>query len=337
MNKPNRRVLVVGTGYHSQLFGPASTPLTNWSRLLERAAEHCGIKALSTRERDGPMEWERLVTALVELRGRTGQAHVAESELRKAVQAVLSNELRETEQKKGGDRRAISTLWRGIEDRITQGGLHLVSLNFDCTHPGHGSLIYGGPKLRRSGARHGLRQSDVENLYRRRRLVSKAGAVSSIWHPHGIISCRNSLRLGFRDYGLAPASYAFAFSSFKAWQRSILGIARNKTEGITQEEYSVLLQHLEQMDRSTNPRIKKADHWIARFMLLPVDIVGVGLSREEFSLRWLLVQRRRNSLRMANPPPIRLHRTVQGEDLGEMAEIVRHPSHDEAWNIALRE
>lgn len=46
---------------------------------MERAAKHTGIKGLGPLERDGPMAWERLVTALVERRGRTGQAHVAES------------------------------------------------------------------------------------------------------------------------------------------------------------------------------------------------------------------------------------------------------------------
>jgi len=335
MDPQKHSVLVVGSGYHSQILGPAVTPLTSWSCLLKRVAKHCGIKSVSAHERDGPMDWERLVMALVERGGRTRQANAAESELREAAQTVLRHELSKAQSWKAGGRRAIPELWLKIQERMSQGGLHLVSLNFDGSYPGHGGKVCSASPMRRQGAKNGCRKSDLENVYRRRRLITKSGSVSCIWHPHGILSSRASLRLGLRDYGLAAAAYAHAFSAFKAWQSSILGKSRRRTEGITQSEHALLLEHLRRMDCHTGKRIAPADHWITRFMLLPVDFIGVGLSREESSLRWLIVQRRRNAVRMEDPPAIRIHRTLTGEDLDGMVEIVRHPSHNEAWEAAL--
>lgn len=123
---------------------------------------------------------------------------------------------------------------------------------------------------------------------------------ATVWHPHGTILQKDSLRLGLRDYGFQPTLFAGAFECYKAWEKEVLGSTVAK-QPRTEKEYLTLLEKAQVMDgellSAGHKKIKLHDNWVTCFMLYDVIIIGAGLSADEFGLRWLLVQRHRNFAR----------------------------------------
>ena len=108
-------------------------------------------------------------------------------------------------------------------------------------------------------------------------------------------------RNGCSDYGFQPIACHYAFQTFKAWERKVL---QNVTSGLSEiGRYEKLLAALQTMDRESHARkraVASADHWVTRFMLSDVTIIGAGLGPAETGLHWLLVQRERNLARIAD-------------------------------------
>jgi hypothetical protein len=80
---------------------------------------------------------------------------------------------------------------------------------------------------------------------------------------------------------------------------------------------------------------KRADHWITRFMLLPVDFIGAGVSHQEIGLRWLLNQRARNLARIRERQIPVIHRVALEWISPAWADSRFHPHWDAAWDQVL--
>ncbi|MEI8207513.1 MAG: hypothetical protein WCG03_11605, partial [Kiritimatiellales bacterium] len=176
---------------------------------------------------------------------------------------------------------------------------HVVNLNFD----------HVADQLAGASGQSGVHNADipvltgcekrlVPNLYRRWVAPRTGKHQATFWHPHGTASNASSLRLGLRDYGLQIASYNSAVNQFKEWERKVL--ERKGGNPIDHDGYKRVRDALEDLDQDEEgKRLKKHDHWITRFMLLPVTIIGAGISDAEIGLHWLLNQRQRNLARIS--------------------------------------
>ena len=307
------RVIVIGSGLHKQVLGE-DTPLSSWDCLLHKIAEENKIKPNLPLCADDPvLAWEQLVA---ERASGRGDAAKEESILKKSLCRILDDEAKKV-QSKYSKAKVIAQL--GLT--LKQGGIHLVSLNFD--HLAHAGLN-GKPSIpdiietdrlnkvenQSSKSRHksikSHRDADLTLLYERKLVSSSSPKVySKVWHPHGHIGRPESLRLGMRDYGFLPQSYYIAFRIFKKWESEVAG----KLNGAA--KYNRLIEALEEMDavHGTQSPLSPADNWVTRFMLYPVDFIGVGLSQVEIGMRWLLVQRARNFAKVdtKEAPPVRYH------------------------------
>lgn len=307
------RVIVIGSGLHKQVLGEC-TPLSSWDCLLRKVAKKGKMSSKLRLCADDPvLAWEQLVA---ERASGRGDAAKEESILKKSLCRILDDEAKKVQSKYSQDK-VIAQL--GLT--LKQGGIHLVSLNFD--HLAHAGLN-GKPSVpdiietdrlnkdenQSSKSRHesikSHRDADLTLLYERKIVSSSSPKVySTVWHPHGHIGRSESLRLGMRDYGFLPQSYYIAFRIFKKWESEVAG----KLNGAA--KYNRLIEALEEMDavHGTQSPLSPADNWVTRFMLYPVDFIGVGLSQVEIGMRWLLVQRARNFAKVdpKEAPPVIYH------------------------------
>jgi hypothetical protein len=226
---------------------------------------------------------------------------------------------------------------RKLGAMLEAGGVHLLSLNFDGLAYARLELGKRWPKPNALPKCEGVRQVDVSNLYQRKVVVGRqaSGIPSMIWHPHGCVDYSAGIRTGLRDYGLQPHAYAKAFGYYKNWERKVLP-TKSRDQALTQVQYRVLLEELRRMDGATqdaNP--EPADTWITRFMLLPVDFIGVGLSAQEIGLRWLLNQRARNLARIRDRQAPVIHRVASEWISPAWADSRFHPDWDAAWDQVL--
>lgn len=330
------RVLVVGTGLLLHLLGSGVNALTSWTHLIQSLRTRDPDRSSPGKGRDAdPIEaWEETVREQVNVAGRDIPAYRAESLLRKALSARLKDAAEAAE----GSVRAHS-LHRRLSARLEAGGLHLVSLNFD-------GLAYAGvavnkvwPPSAHLPDPERMREADSENLYQRRVVVGRRadGQPSMIWHPHGRVERPEGIRTGLRDYGLQPYAYARAFDRYKNWETRMLGGAR-RAKPLSRDHHRLLVRRLDELDASAGGRKPDpADTWITRFMLLPVDLIGVGISRQEIGLRWLLNQRARNLARIPERQAPLIHRVADEWLPPAWAECRLHPDWDAAWSEVLAE
>lgn len=147
----------------------------------------------------------------------------------------------------------------------------------------------------------GCRVNDRTNLFRRESVFADAShsLPTQVWFPHGTVKRADTLRLGFRDYGFQPIAYHQGFQTFKAWERKVLQNVTSSLSGTGR--YEKVLAALQKMDRESHDMkraVVAADHWVTRFMLSDVTIIGARLGPAETGLHWLLVQRGRNLARI---------------------------------------
>lgn len=320
-----RKVVIIGSGFHRSVLGDLQHPLASWSLLLQEVARRVGCRLEPSECKEPTLAWEKLLSQYV--RKKRGELSVSEAE--KPLKQAVAEVLREATAGSQAVYRAHA-ITRQVEAFLARGGGHLISLNFDqlCYD---GSSVLNNPVNLRKGA-DGVRKPDLRLLHER--IVRKAGtsAPSMIWHPHGCIRRFDSIRLGYRDYGLLPASYLHAFAQFKRWESE-----RTKSPGKSGRQGSKdfrqrLLDALESLDCGPkNASDRAADHWVTRFMVLPVQVIGAGISEHELGLRWLFVQRQRNFQRHPeNGPPI-FHRELQPFAGPWMSDVVDHSSWSQAW------
>jgi hypothetical protein len=295
------RIIVVGTGLHRQVLGHDGSPLSSWSKFLETANKEFQVDETLPALSDPVMQWEQMLcnTAKPCDQGN-GQLNASAEE--KKLKKSVCNSLKEI---------SLEMYQSGIydnnflADKITNSSIHLLSLNFDSLaytklKPKKQTIADGKSAWFDLAAKEGVRKSDVKLLYDRF-ICKNQNNHSTVWHPHGHLSRNESLVLGMRDYGFLPPSYFYAFNQFKKWERKISG----DSHGI--EKHQKLLQALASFDEKneTEAITHSADHWVTRFMLYPLTFVGVGLSKVEIGMRWLLVQRSRNFRNMPdNQKPV---------------------------------
>lgn len=128
---------------------------------------------------------------------------------------------------------------------------HILNLNFDhLLDQLLGISVRGNsiPTLTNLPTPHAARKRDSAGLYRRW-LSMKGGAdcPATVWHPHGAILQKDSLRLGLRDYGFQPTLFACAFECFKAWEKEVLGSTVAK-QPRTEKDYLALLENAQVID-----------------------------------------------------------------------------------------
>jgi hypothetical protein len=145
----------------------------------------------------------------------------------------------------------------------------------------------------------------------------------------------DTFRLGLRDFGFQPIGCHDAFQTFKSWERKVL---QNVTSGPSDTRgYERLLAALQTMDRESHDKkrdVVSSDHWVTRFMLSNITIIGAGLAPAETGLHWLLVQRERNLARIAQSyrPKLRFVSDEASHNL--FLDGHRHPpkgNWDKAW------
>jgi hypothetical protein len=275
-------VLMIGSGLHKHVLKNQRCPLSDWETLLRATAARAGLKLVQAEVQSLPEVWEQLILKGVKhgLRvpksksGRRSLApHQVERHLRKLVAQVL-RDCADTYRETYISHPVIQDLLDFVRTRV----VHVVDLNFDDLLIGvldrqTAKPTSGGIASRKSR----VRKWDRLNLLNRWRLPCSDG--SAIWKPHGHVGAPESLRLGLRDYGLHATGYAWAFDQYKA--------ALDRRPVGTQ-------------------RAPCTETWVAKIMEHECRVIGLGLSAEEWGLRWLFVQRERNLIRRRRPAPATL-------------------------------
>jgi hypothetical protein len=171
----------------------------------------------------------------------------------------------------------------------------VISLNFDLTWAELANARF--TKRYRTHEDNLVTATEYNRLYWHLRLPEGP----RVWFPNGsALPGGPKIRLGLRDFGLHMHALAQAFSAFKRWENS----ARNEL-GLTHPNRGgkELLRHF---DSGAGLHFEDANHWVSRFMLQPLYILGAGLSPEEQGLWWLLVQRARNLARAEAPHEVHI-------------------------------
>ena len=284
------QVIVVGTGFHRHVLEGADSPLSSWSMLLQKVDKKGGSKIPHVSSNDPVMEWEKI--ALIKASKNPMMASKAEQVLKEKVCEVLNCMSRKMTQSDKYENNIIC-------NRLSSAPIHLISLNFDSLayhklKPIKKFVTDKNSKILKKSKKESISVSKTRLLYDRFICQSNSN-LSIIWHPHGHVGRPKSLVLGMRDYGFLPPSYFYAFNQFKEWEKDVSG----NLEG--NDKYKKLISELAIFDQnsSSSKITHPADNWVTRFMLYPVNFIGVGLSQVEIGMRWLLVQRSRNFARVS--------------------------------------
>lgn len=297
------KLLVIGSGFHKHILGKQVSPLACWCTLLKQVALTKKLDVSRLDLSQPTLAWESMVTALVEKdKKRELAAYRAENELRKTAVEILAR-----------DAHKYQDIYRNnpLVDSIAKFHGHILNLNFDHLLDqllGISVRVNSIPTLSNLPTAHAGRKRDSAGLYRRwLSMKGDSDCPVTVWHPHGTILKKDSLRLGLRDYGFQPTLFAGAFACFKAWERKILE-TRTDDQPFTEKQYLALIENAISLDDgvaySHQGEITKHDNWVTRFMLFDIFIIGASISQSETGLRWLFVQRQRNFARI-KPPSIR--------------------------------
>jgi hypothetical protein len=302
-------MLIIGCGFHRQI-DARSRPLASWPCLLQRLADTLNLHP--TASLDHPtFFWEELIFLAGKLEAFAGmQASVIEKSLKKESVKLLNAEAAKEAATYEGH-----SLLASLAASFAKRPGHIMSLNFDplilkvfaeCEK--HRTVAaYGGSKAQAadysSGNFGGCRVNDRTNLFRRESVV--AGAIDSlptqVWFPHGTVKKADTLRLGLRDYGFQPIACHYAFKTFKSWERKVLqGVISGPSDTRGYEKLLAALQTMDRVSHDEKRAVASADHWVTRFMLSDITIIGAGLAPAETGLHWLIVQRERNLARIAD-------------------------------------
>lgn len=319
-------MLVIGTGFHRQLFGNEPTSLTDWGCLLRETAKQHTLNDIPEPSSNPTMVWEAMVMALSSNAPKPIAAHVAEVILRKSVSENLNN----YQLPKKANQKQTSFI-----DRFPNLDAYVLNLNFD--HLLDESIGASWDNYRNTTKLphlSGIQKSYRSNLFQRG-CWKTGNNIRFVWHPHGTIKNSETLRLGLRDYGQLPSAICQAFKTFKEWERSVC--SRKNKEPMTEKQYLKTLGKLLELDKQnhTSLNMPNHDHWVTRFMLSDVTIIGSGLSEAEIGLHWLLCQRSRNFTRISEDsrPNTTFMDTASGDKL--FCKHKSYPSWCAAWKTAL--
>lgn len=311
-------VVIIGSGFHRWIRGGvADDPLSSWSTLLREIAREVRVAVPSQLGLTMTLAWEQLLLRMVREGYRrpldkspwaepwSQRVSQAESDARRAAETVLN---RAHSQKIYEWGRARQFRQLPVTD--------VVSLNFDLTWIDQEPVAFHSPNLAtpKEGSTR-LPNAEIERLYSRITILEN----KNVWFPNGTVHRHGpEIRLGLRDFGLQMNALRHGFQHFKAWEYRI---TKSKTERMSTSTY---LTMLEKLSGGTEGGLRNADHWVTRFMLKPVYILGAGLSQEEQGLWWLLVQRARNLARVDGVSPARILLNASTKTREERLQWNRH-------------
>lgn len=300
-----QQVIIIGSGFHKHVLGAGRSPLASWGCLLQRLCNDRKFAPESCLNCHPTLCWEEIV-----LRASSCEklgAYEGEAQCRENVQTVLKEESEAMRTSRTHDE-----LSRRLRDHLTAHPSHIVNLNFD-------DLAYVAfdktkrivsKSAKETFSKREGRLEDWANLQNRVALYSGEDLMGWGWHPHGSLKVRKGIRLGLRDYGAQISSFVSAFQSFKKWEKDTLKAKGKRIHELSDDQYHQLHDALVELDNEPKGKVAFPcyDTWLTRFMLLPVTIIGAGLSRDEIGLHWLLAQRARNLARVekAMHPKVRM-------------------------------
>jgi hypothetical protein len=163
---------------------------------------------------------------------------------------------------------------RALENTAPRDGLYrafvdaafcdMVSLNFDrrIALAADKEVFLPGPADPHDGP-------SARTFYRHSQFTANGHRTSRIWYPHGDTRLVETLRLGVRRYGFHLALI----------REHLGGLAPGWRDGRRREE------------GCNNDVGHEGPSWVEIFMTRPLLFLGCGLSRDEWSLWWLLQQR----------------------------------------------
>lgn len=311
-------VVVIGSGFHRWIRGGvADDPLSSWSELLRAIARELRVAIPSHVGPTMTLAWEQLLLRMVREGYRrpvdkspwaepwSKRVSQAESDARRAAENVLN--------------RAHSQKIHEL-DRVRQFRqlpvTDIVSLNFDLTWIDSTPVQFYTPTLAapKKGA-NPLPNAELERLYSRITIPEN----KNVWFPNGSVHrCGPEIRLGLRDFGLQMNALRHGFQMFKAWESRV---SKTETGPMPTSTYMTML---EKLAGGAKGDLRSADHWVTRFLLRPVYILGAGLSKEEQGLWWLLVQRARNLARVDGVSPARILLNASTKTREERLQWNRH-------------
>lgn len=311
-------VVIIGSGFHRWIRGGvANDPLSSWSTLLREIAREVRVAVPSQLGLTMTLAWEQLLLRMV----REGYVRpVRESPraepLSRSVSQVESDARRAAENVLN---RAHSQKIHEL-DRVRQFRqlpvTDVVSLNFDLTWIDTEPDGFHTPRLSppKKGSNR-LPNVEFERLYSRIIIPEN----KNVWFPNGAVHRQGpEIRLGLRDFGMQMNALRHGFQMFKAWESRVTKV---KTEPMSTSAYMKMLEKLAGGAEGVVPNV---DHWVTRFMMRPVYILGAGLSPEEQGLWWLLVQRARNLARVDGASPARILLNASTKTREERLQWNRH-------------
>ncbi len=323
------KLVIIGSGFHRQILGGIAHPLCDWSQLLQSVAARVGGRLTAEDCVEPTQAWEKLAAQIATAKKKGLQVVQAEKVLKRELCRILQANIDGTHLVY-----RHHPLSEMVAAFLRRGGSHLVSLNFDhLAYREQANRAWRLPQENAdSEAYTGSRKADHPLLYRRIRVPNSGAPVSMIWHPHGCIKSPQTLRLGYRDYGMLPAAYDYAFKQFKRWERRVVEKSSRGARRAPEETYSCVLEALAELDREPLDLVDRAaDTWVTRFMLLPVEIIGAEISPEEIGLRWLFVQRQRNLQRYKPDCVPIFHRQATMFLMPWKSRVQEHASWEQAW------
>ncbi len=157
---------------------------------------------------------------------------------------------------------------------VNLGFRHIVSLNFDLMH----NLGLQAKVINNKNDKGKY----TETLYRHYDETIKEKPCS-LWFPHGDLNKVSTLKLGMMEYGKYIDSIANSIGEYKKYEREV----KHKVDFASDKD----------LDRNMS--------WTWLFMRQPLLFLGCGLSDAEWTIRWLLIQRKRNFARNEQyKPPV---------------------------------
>jgi len=275
------KTLVIGTGFHRQVLGNCENILTSWHALLEAVAKKKELPHSCQNEKNPTHFWELLVEEFINKKNQQVAAAKAEKMLKKTAAELLQDE--------------ATSCPRPDNLAESLNGFHgyILNLNFDhVLDEMLGAEFEKFSATTRFPKLGSLSASMRHNLFARSVDKAPSRKPVTIWHPHGSIKSPETMRLGLRDYGLLPSAINTAFQTFKEWEREVC--KGDDKKPMTDAQYGMALEALEALDKNPSDTRPRHDHWVTRFMLSDITIIGAGLQDSEIGLHWLLCQRQRN-------------------------------------------
>lgn len=314
--KPFKPCLVLGTGFHRWVLGEncnkSFNPLISLERLLNECGNRMGV-ALPKMHNQPTLLWETLLVRALQdgfrdsnggiksfVKSKKTGPSIAAYRVEAHARRICSNILAEA-QNFYPHYSARASLPR------TGDWGSVISLNFDTAWLSEGDWAAADITKRIGLTQDMVRSTDRCRISKWRQVAStEMNSSFRLWFPNGCIASPESLRMGFRDFGMQVSGILNAFNLLMKTERSN-GV---KDESLVFEMWAHRIRDEFESNSAGASKINGIlpITWVTDFIYRPLFIAGVGLSSSESGLWWLLVQRARLQAKIPseNRPPVRL-------------------------------